>query len=82
MATKQDVTDWVVSALKALGGRASVVQVAQEIWRRREADLRASGDLFFTWQYDMRWSANRLRHRGVMKPTQLSPQGMWELASA
>ena len=80
MATKHDVTDWVVSALKALGGRGSLVDVAREIWKHHESDLRASGDLFYTWQYDMRWSANVLRRKGTMKAAELSPSGTWELA--
>ncbi|MBA3486811.1 MAG: hypothetical protein H0T88_06435 [Lysobacter sp.] len=82
MATKHDVTDWVVAALKRLGGRGSLVKVAQEIWKHHESELRSSGDLFYTWQYDMRWSANVLRHNGTMKPSEVSPHGVWELAGA
>lgn len=81
MSTKHDVTDWVVEALKSLDGRASLVQVAQEIWTRHEKQLRSSGDLFYTWQYDMRWSANVLRRKGAMKSAEISPPGIWELAS-
>lgn len=80
MATKHDVTNWVVDALQALGGRASLVGVAKEIWRHHDLDLRSSGDLLYTWQYDMRWSANVLRNKGVLKPTHVSPRGVWELA--
>lgn len=80
MATKHDVTDWVISALKELGGRGSLVAVAEEIWRQHEAELRASGDLFYTWQYDMRWSANVLRRKDHMKRAEVSPSGIWELA--
>jgi hypothetical protein len=82
MAKKDDVTDWVVNALKALGGRASLVAVARQIWSSHESELRSSGDLFFTWQYDMRWSANILRAKGTMKPAQVSGNGIWELASS
>lgn len=81
MATKHDVTDWVVAALKMHSGRATLVEVAREIWKRRESDLRSSGDLFYTWQYDMRWSANVLRRKGIMKAADLSPSGVWELVS-
>ena len=80
MATKHDVTDWVVSALKDLGGRGSLVAVAEKIWKHHESDLRSSGDLFYTWQYDMRWSANVLRRKGIMKAAETSPHGVWELA--
>lgn len=80
MATKHDVTDWVAAALKVLGGRGSLIEVAREIWKKHEAELRASGDLFYTWQYDMRWSANVLRRKGIMKSAEISPAGVWELA--
>jgi len=81
MATKQDLQDWVQAALKKRGGSAPIVDVAKELWREHEADLRKSGDLFYTWQYDMRWAANRLRGRGLMKSVAATPPHRWELAS-
>lgn len=77
--TKSDLTVWVEAALETLHGRARVTDVAKEIWKAHELDLRASGDLFYTWQYDMRWSANVLRRKGVLKPVAASSAGMWEL---
>ena len=50
---KHDLEDLVVEALKALGGSGTIVDVAREIWIHHEAELRSSGDLFFTWQYDI-----------------------------
>ena len=61
MATKHDLQDWVQQALKRIGGRGTLTDVAKEIWRAHESDLRSSGDLFFTWQYDMRWAAQKLQ---------------------
>jgi len=46
MVTKSDLADWVVAALVAHGGTASVVEVSEWIWRNHEEDLRLSGDLF------------------------------------
>ncbi len=69
----------VVAALKANGGEARVVEVAKYIWAHHEADLRASGDFFFIWQYDMRRAAENLRNRGVLKPYD-KLLGKWELA--
>ena len=80
MPTKIDLRDWVEDALKSLGGRGSVVDVARVIWRDHEAERRASGDLFYTWQYDMRWAAQMLRDTGRAKPTRGLPRGVWELA--
>ncbi|QPK62461.1 hypothetical protein IVG45_16620 [Methylomonas sp. LL1] len=79
MATKHDLADWVHDALKDSGGSARLVDVAKKIWNNHEIELKASGDLFFTWQYDMRWAANLLRRSGIMKASEDSPNGVWEL---
>jgi hypothetical protein len=80
VSTKNDLQDWVEEALKSLGGRATIVDVARVIWYDHEVELRASGDLFYTWQYDMRWAAQMLRNSGRAKPTRGLPRGVWELA--
>lgn len=77
----QDVLDtWVIEALQAIGGKSTIVEIAKEIWKRHEDDLRASGDLFYTWQYDYRWSGKRLRDKRVIKAVEVSPRGVWVLA--
>ena len=65
MASRLDLQDWVVHALEAHGGKATIVQSAKHIWENHESELRASGDLFYTWQYDMRWACTRLRERAT-----------------
>jgi hypothetical protein len=80
MATKYELRGWVKEALEALGGAGTVVEVSREIWQRHEAELRASGDLFYTWQYDMRWAAQSLRDNGEAKPVDGRRRGLWELA--
>jgi hypothetical protein len=80
LATRYDLEEWVVEALHALGGSATVVDVSRRVWQRHEHDLRASGALFYTWQYDIRWAAHRLRRRRVLLPADASPSGTWELA--
>ena len=79
MATKYDLQSWVTEALETLGGAGTVVEVAREIWQRHEGDLRASGDLFYTWQYDMRWAAQVLRDTGQARPASATRRGRWEL---
>ena len=64
---RHDLEEMVLEALKALGGRGRIVEIAREIWIRNEAELRVSGDLFFTWQYDIRWAKKRLRDRNLLK---------------
>lgn len=79
MATKHDLADWTVQALRSMGGRARLVDVCKHIWQHHEARLRESGDLFYTWQYDVRWAADELRRTKKMKPATVSPRGIWEL---
>jgi len=79
MATRDDLQDWVMQALKSLGGTGSIVQVARHIWVNHSKDLQSSGDLFYTWQYDMRWAATKLRNRNIILPAEASQKGQWRL---
>jgi hypothetical protein len=79
MATSADLDDWVHDALVEFGGRGRIVDICKFIWKHHEQHLRNSGDLFYTWQYDMRWTADHLRRSGVMKQANNSPKGIWEL---
>jgi hypothetical protein len=82
MATKYDLEGWLVEALRALGGEGTIPRICEQIWRNHENDLRESGDLFFTWQYDIRWAAQRLRDQRVLVPTAQAPRGFWQLAGS
>ena len=55
MVGNAQLKPWILEALAALVGEGRVVEVAKHIWDSREH--RASGDLFYTWQYGMRWAA-------------------------
>jgi hypothetical protein len=81
MVTREDIKEWVLDALQANGGRASLPDVGRHIWEHHERDLRQSGDLFYTWQYDMRWAATKLRQEGIMRSADSSGRGMWELTN-
>jgi hypothetical protein len=78
--TKQELKDAVLVAVKKHGGRASLVDIAKFIWVHHETDLRAAGDQFYRWQYEMRWAANELRHEGKLADVASSPRGIWILA--
>jgi hypothetical protein len=80
MATKHDLDSWVLEALRKLGGSAPIAEVCWRIWETHSRELMNSGDLFVTWGYDVRWAAQRLRDRGVIRPINASPRGVWELA--
>ncbi len=79
MAQRADLRDWLLEALNSLGGKSQIVPICQCIWDNHEKDLRESSDLFFTWQYDIRWAATQLRKKGLMKFADESPRGVWEL---
>jgi hypothetical protein len=64
MINRFELTDWVLDCLKSSGGKVPVPMIAKWIWEHHEAELRDSGDLFYTWQYDMRWAGTRLSNEG------------------
>ena len=64
-----------------MGGAARLVDICKFVWENHEGQLRASGDLFYTWQYDVRWAGTALRHEGLLKDSKLSDRGVWELTS-
>lgn len=79
MATKHDLQNWVLKALDDLGGSGSVTEVCRAVWNRREQELRESGDLFYTWQYDIRWAAQRLRNDRLLTPVSRGDRS-WRIA--
>jgi hypothetical protein len=77
--SRERLKDWVPEALAALGGKAKVIDVAKEIWRKHSNELSPSDDLFYTWQYDMRWAALTLRDKGILEGVDDLPRGVWSL---
>jgi hypothetical protein len=81
-ATKRDLQGWLLEALKGLGGKGTIPEICRHVWETHEADLRSSGTLFYTWQYDIRWCATQLRRQTTLRPASSSPRGTWEIASS
>jgi len=79
MAHRKDLRKWLTEALEANNGSASIVEICKYVWEKYENELRRSGDLFYTWQYDIRWAATQLRKEGIIRAADLSPKGIWEL---
>ena len=79
MAFREDLKDWVREALGELGGRASINDVARQIWLHHENDLRNAGEYFYSWQYDMRWAAQRLRDKGILSFHKQGAKNIWVL---
>lgn len=78
MVAKADLSDWVVEALKSNGGEGSILYVAKHIWDNHHTDLKGT-DLFYSWQYDMRWAATNLRKRGLLVAADDDRRGKWTL---
>lgn len=81
MSTPNEHTlqEWIVEALTELGGSATLLDICKVVWRRHAADLERSGDLFYSRQYDIRWTATALREQKLLRDATLSPRGTWEL---
>jgi hypothetical protein len=82
MPGRELMTDWVMEALNAQGGRAGIRDVCKHVWMHHEPEIREAGDLMYEWQYEIRWAGDLLRRRGLMRAADDSPKGVWELASA
>lgn len=80
MATREDMKAWVLVALKSFGGKGWPKDVAKYIWEHYESDLKKSGNLLYTWQYDVRWAAQSLRDSGILKPVHGRRDLPWEIA--
>ena len=74
------IKHYLLDALIDNEGAASVLVLAKNIWDNHEEDLRGLGDLFYSWQYDMRWAATELRAEGKLKPATEPQDEIWELA--
>lgn len=79
MASREDLEEWVCEALEHHGGEAALLEVSKYVWAKHENDLRASDNLFYTWQYDLRWAATKLRQKGRLAAADNYPHGIWAL---
>lgn len=75
--TRADLPAIVFEALEKLGGKGTIAQICKYIWDNYEEDLRNSGELFYLWQYDMRWAGQQLRNDGKLVKSQKAPRGIW-----
>ncbi len=74
------LSNYILEFLNSCGGSSEIIPIAKAIWEKHEQELRDSGDLFYTWQYEMRWAVQRLRDQGIVKYGKESLPGVWELA--
>ncbi len=66
MTHRSLLRSWIVEALQVSGPTASPLDVAKAVWVRHEQDLRATADLLFTWQLDLRATAEAMVGEGSL----------------
>jgi hypothetical protein len=81
MAGALDTTlqEWVLQAIKAKGGTATIIEIAKHIWANHESELHASDEMFYTWQYRMRWAGEQLAKAKKLKRTKEGNRARWVL---
>jgi hypothetical protein len=79
MATRANLVNWVIEAITALGGEAKIARISEYTWKKCEDELKKSGDLFYTWQYDLRWAGLKLRKAKLIETAERSTRGSWWL---
>lgn len=79
MSSNYKLKEWLIEALNHYGGKASIVQTCKHIWETHKEELENLGDLFYTWQYDIRWVAQNLRDKGKLKNIIQNKKSFWEL---
>jgi len=79
MNIRVEIQPWIIRALSDCGGHATITAVAKHIWEHHEKELRSNEDIFFNWQYEMRWAAGALRKRHKIAPVKNYERGSWGL---
>ncbi len=65
-----------------------MIDIFRKFWETHKDELDPAEDIFYTWNYDIRWAATELRKQKRMKPAStkenphglsMSPKGIWEI---
>lgn len=80
MVTRESMKLWIIECLKERDGSAWPREVSKYVWENYEVELKASGEVLYTWQYDIRWAAQQLRDDGVLRSVNRRRDLPWELA--
>src|SRR3546814_9958520 len=60
------MTTWIAEALGVIGPSASPIAVAKSVWAQHEQEIRASGDLLYTWQLDLQTATEAMISEGTL----------------
>ncbi len=74
------MTGWVHEALLSMNKhRGTIFSVCKHVWEHHSQDIRSTR-MIYDWQYEIRWSTDSLRRRGIIQPAGETPRGVWALA--
>jgi hypothetical protein len=83
MTPRSELREYILSALRTLGGSADIATVIGEVGRLLEGKL-LEGDKVWrpgtnepAWSHNAKWERYRMREEGVLRRD--SPRGVWEL---
>jgi len=80
MINRETMMPWIIDCLKSRGGSGWPKEVAKHVWENHELEIKTSGDILYTWQYDLRWAAQKLRDEGTLKAVDGRNDLPWELS--
>lgn len=72
---RDDFMPLIMAALNANGGSLKISEVCEFVWINYNARISMS-QVLYTWQYDIRWAANKLRRQNKIKS---DPRGSWTI---
>lgn len=76
---RDDLPDLLYNVLDELGGEATAVEAVACFWTRYDEELRESGNLYYTWEFDLEKAVKDLRRDHRMMEAFYSPEDVWAL---
>ena len=73
---RDDFMPLIIEALHANHGSLKIHEVCKSVWNNNSARIIQSQQVLYTWQYDIRWAANKLRRQNKIIS---KPRGYWTL---
>ncbi|MDD4815529.1 MAG: hypothetical protein PHQ62_00095 [Clostridia bacterium] len=86
--TRKDLPDILYNIIHQLGGKPNMMEIFKKFWKEYGSNFTTDDDIFYTWNYDIRWAATQLRKQRKMKPAStrentygedVSSKGIWEI---
>ena len=79
IVSKDDLPRLLENVLKEMNGNGYILDISKKFWIKYKDNITPDNNLFYTWQYDIRWAATELRKNNIMVRPDLE-KGLWTLA--